>query len=388
MPFYFSNAEGDWHDLNTSIHELGHNNEIYWIADEGEWDKAGLVYDSAEVHSQTLELLMLRFYPELYGTQADAVATTTIYTLICSIVYGCLYDEWQRRIYEAQEPTLELANQLFRQLCGEYGIVSADDPRTEMYSWFTVPHNYDYPMYYISYATSAAGSFAFWEASQSDYFAAVDDYLRFTALGHDVGFADSFLAVGMESPLTERYLAGLAEAVHDNLLHVKPYADVYADDWFGPSVIFVNTYALMNGVSGDLFAPNDAATREQSMTVLARMSDEREDAAPYTLDEGVVWAMTTGISDGEGRSATLTREQFVTMLYRYAAAAKLEPDADGDLSGFADAGSVSDWAADAMSWAVGAEIISGMDDGSLAPQGNVTRAQLAVMLERFVMAAQ
>ncbi|MBE7008859.1 MAG: S-layer homology domain-containing protein [Ruminococcaceae bacterium] len=148
-------------------------------------------------------------------------------------------------------------------------------------------------------------------------------------------------------------------------------------------MIFVNTYALMNGVGDDLFAPNASATREQSMTILARVDDEREDAAPYTLDEGVAWAMANGVSDGEDRTATLTREQFVTMLYRYAIEEGLELEADGDLSVFADAGSVSPWAADAMAWAVGAGIVSGMDDGSLAPQGNVTRAQLAVMLERF-----
>ncbi len=383
MPFYFNNASGGWYDLTTSIHELGHNNNAYWNGGEEDWDKADLVYDTAEVHSQGLELLMLRFYPELFGSQADVTASYTIYLLLNSIVDGCLYDEWQRSVYETPELTLEKANQLFRKMCEEYGVVGADDPRTEMYGWIDIPHNFETPMYYISYATSAAGAFAFWKESQSDYFAAVDDYLRFTALGGEVGFADTFRTIGMESPLAEHYLIGLSGTIHDDLLPVKPYTDVYADDWFGASVIFVNTYALMNGVGDDLFAPNASATREQSMTILARVDDEREDAAPYTLDEGVAWAMANGVSDGEDRTATLTREQFVTMLYRYAAEEGMEPEANGDLSGFADAGSVSPWAADAMAWAVGAGIVSGMDDGSLAPQGNVTRAQLAVMLERF-----
>lgn len=383
MPFYFNNASGDWYDLTTSIHELGHNNNAYWNGGEEDWDKADLVYDTAEVHSQGLELLMLRFYPELFGDEADAVATYTTYSLLDSVVQGCLYDEWQRMVYTTPNLTLQKANEAYRRMCEEYGRVGSDDERTEMYGWIDIPHNFDNPMYYISYATSAAGAFAFWKESQSDYFAAVDDYLRFTALGSEVGFADTFRTIGMESPLTEHYLTGLSGTIHDDLLPVKPYTDVYADDWFGASVIFVNTYALMNGVGDDLFAPNASATREQSMTILARVDDEREDAAPYTLDEGVAWAMANGVSDGEDRTATLTREQFVTMLYRYAAEEGMEPEANGDLSGFADAGSVSPWAADAMAWAVGAGIVSGMDDGSLAPQGNVTRAQLAVMLERF-----
>ena len=211
----------------------------------------------------------------------------------------------------------------------------------------------------------------------------MDDYLRFTALGHDVGFADSFLAVGMESPLTESYLAGLADTIHDELLPVAPYADVYADDWFGAPVIFVSDSALMNGVDSGHFAPDEAATREQSMAILACMYDAREGAAPDTLDEGVAWAIAKGVSDGENRAAVLTREQFAVMLYRCALEEEPEPEAVGDLSGFADAGSVSGWASDAMAWAVGAGIIGGMGDGILAPQGNVTRAQMAAMLMWF-----
>lgn len=192
--------------------------------------------------------------------------------------------------------------------------------------------------------------------------------------------------------MTESCLAGLADVIHDELLPVKPYTDVYADDWFGAGVSFVNANALMNGVGGGLFAPNAAATREQSMTILARMDDEREDAAPYTLSEGVAWAMANGVSDGKDRNAALTREQFVTMLYRYAAEEGAEPDTNGDLSGFADADSVSGWAADAMAWAAQAGIVSGIeDDGGdslLAPRGDVTRAQLATMLERFAGVAR
>ncbi|MBQ9412979.1 MAG: S-layer homology domain-containing protein [Oscillospiraceae bacterium] len=383
IPFYFNNAGGDWYDLTRSIHELGHNNETYWNGDEGQWNKAALVYDAAEVHSQALELLMLRFYPELFGGEAEAVATNTVYGLLDVIVQGCLYDEWQRIVYTTPDLTLQKANEIYREKCGAYGVVSADDERTEMYGWIGVPHNFTDPMYYISYATSAAGAFAFWAESKSDYLAAVDDYLRFTALGHDVGFADSFLAVGMESPLTESYLAGLADTIHDELLPVAPYADVYADDWFGAPIIFVSDSALMNGVDSGHFAPDEAATREQSMAILACMYDAREGAAPDTLDEGVAWAIAKGVSDGENRAAVLTREQFAVMLYRCALEEEPEPEAVGDLSGFADAGSVSGWASDAMAWAVGAGIIGGMGDGILAPQGNVTRAQMAAMLMRF-----
>lgn len=382
IPFYFNNSSGTWTDLTATIHELGHNNEGYWI--KRGWNAAESAIDVREVHSQALELLMLRFYPELFGSQTYAAETDIVFRMLGSVVKSCLYDEWERRVYETPELTLEKANRLFRQLCGEYGLVAADDARGEMIGWVGIPHLFDAPMYVISYATSAAGAFAFWEASQEDYYAAVDDYLRYTALGGETGFEDSFLAVGMESPLSEHYLPDLADMIHARLLPVRPYTDVYADSWYGEAVIFADDFALMNGVASDRFAPEADALREQSMTILARIADGREDAdAPYTLDEGVAWAIDNGISDGNERGATLTREQFAAMLYRFAQAQELETDAEGSLSGFPDADSVSGWAADAMSWAVGAEIIGGMGDGTLSPQENVSRAQLAVMLMRF-----
>lgn len=385
MPFYFANASGDWNDLTTAIHELGHNNNAYWNPQN--WNDPLLVYDTAEVHSQGLELLMQHFYPEIFGSQADKVATAINYNILDSITQGCLYDEFQRRVYEMPDVTLEKVNQTFRQVAAEYERVSADDPRTELYSWYGVPHNFLDPMYFISYATSAAGAFEFWVQSQDDFFAAVDDYLRFASHGFEMGFAETFAAIGKESPMTESYLKSVAQTMHDKLLLVKPYTDVYADDWYGKGVVFVDYYALMQGVGDNLFAPEAAATREQSMTILARAGDDREDTStPYTVDEGVAWAMEKGISDGENRKDTLTREQFVTMLYRFAKEAGYEMEYTVDMDtilSYADGLDLSEWAVPAMLWACQNGIISGMDDNMLAPQSAVTRAQIAVMFLRF-----
>ena len=387
IPFFFSNADGSYNDLLASIHELGHNNHAYWL-EEMSWTAAPLSYDTAEVHSQALELLMLRYYPALFGAQADAVETVNLNGILASIVQGCMFDEWQRRVYAEPGLTLEKANRIFREVCGEYGSVAPDDERTEMYGWFEVPHNFVMPMYYISYSTSAAGALAFWEESLSDYYAAVDDYLRFSAQPNEMGFAGTFAALGIDDPMSAAYLEGLARTVHDRLLPVAPYNDVYADDWFGAPVIFVSGNDIMRGVSEDAFAPDAPATREQCMTVLARIGGEREAAGePYTLDEGVAWAVENGVSDGTDRAGALTREQFVTMLRRCAELMGVETETDGDLSAFADADEVSAWAADAMAWAVGAGVLGGAPDETgallLAPQGGATRAQIAAMLMRL-----
>ena len=88
-----------------------------------------------------------------------------------------------------------------------------------------------------------------------------------------------------------------------------------------------------------------------------------------------------GVSDGTDPNGLVTREQFATMLYRYAGS----PAAGGmAISEFTDGASVSDYATDAVTWALSEGILTGMGDGILAPQGTATRAQAAAMLMRFV----
>ena len=109
-------------------------------------------------------------------------------------------------------------------------------------------------------------------------------------------------------------------------------------------------------------------------------------AAPGTPD-AVLWAAQNGIVNGLGENTfapmnTLTREQLVTMLYRYAEAEGYDVSAAADLSGYPDAGKVQTYAQEAMTWAVAEGIVEGMD-GNLNPAGHATRAQIATILMRF-----
>ena len=94
-----------------------------------------------------------------------------------------------------------------------------------------------------------------------------------------------------------------------------------------------------------------------------------------------------GDSSGDGSfgvGAPLTREQMAALLYRFCASDSGEAANRSVLQGFADAGSVSDWAADAMCWAVSQQLIGGMSDTQLAPQATCSRAQAAAILQRYV----
>ena len=181
----------------------------------------------------------------------------------------------------------------------------------------------------------------------------------------------------------------------------NPFTDVHPDDWFYDHVMFVYGNGLMNGTSATTFSPNEAATRAQVAVIFYRMagSPAVTGDSPFTdVENGpgtawyynaVLWAHQNGIVAGYGDGTyhpgdPVTREQLAVMFYNYANYKGYDLSATSDLSGFTDAGKISDWALPAMRWAVGSGLMNGYGDGTLNPQGTATRAQLAAMLHNFI----
>ena len=158
-----------------------------------------------------------------------------------------------------------------------------------------------------------------------------------------------------------------------------PFVDVSEGQWFYDYVSYVYFNGLMDGTSATTFEPNANMTRAMVWAILARIDGETVTGANWQT-AAREWAMANGVSDGTDPNGLVTREQFATMLWRYAG----EPESTYSLSAFTDASSVSDWAATAMSWAVEHGIITGVTNTTLVPQGSATRAQCAAMLMRFV----
>ena len=157
-----------------------------------------------------------------------------------------------------------------------------------------------------------------------------------------------------------------------------PFTDVSAGQWFYDAVAYVYTNSMMEGDSATTFNPDGTMTRAMFWAVLGRI-----DGATITgtnwADQARDWAMAEGVSDGTDPNGLVTREQMVTMLWRYAG----EPESSASLSAYTDADSVSDWAETAMRWAIDEGIITGMTDTTLVPQGTATRAQCAAIFMRF-----
>lgn len=158
-----------------------------------------------------------------------------------------------------------------------------------------------------------------------------------------------------------------------------PFLDVPASAWYYDAVCYVYASGMMQGVTDTSFSPDSTMTRAMSWTVLARIDGRAVDGGSPWYAKAQSWATGSGISDGTLPDDIVTREQFVTMLWRYAGS----PAAFGGLSGFPDASAVSSWAYDAMCWAVSNGIIEGTDGGALSPGAGITRAQAAAIFMRY-----
>lgn len=160
------------------------------------------------------------------------------------------------------------------------------------------------------------------------------------------------------------------------------FTDVKDNDWFKSAVDYVSGNELMYGTTDTEFAPNEETTRGMLVTILYRMTGSPE--VSYDGSEwyaaGRAWAMENEISDGTNMPNNVTREQLVSMLWRYDGSNEVESDM---LNGFIDSNKVSDYAVNAMQWALESGIISGESDTTLNPKGNATRAQMAAMIMRY-----
>lgn len=187
-------------------------------------------------------------------------------------------------------------------------------------------------------------------------------------------------------------LPGTALAAGEN-----PFTDVPASHWAHDDITYVYENDLMNGTDGSLFSPESTTTRAQVVTVLYRLAGQPaadwenpfwDVPASAWFHDAVTWAWENDITGGVssthfGAGNAVTREQLATFLYRYAQDQGYDTSARADLSGYSDAGLVSSYATEALSWANATGLITGTTGTTLSPKGSAARAQVATILSRF-----
>ena len=174
------------------------------------------------------------------------------------------------------------------------------------------------------------------------------------------------------------------------------FSDVAADAWYADAVTYVRDNGLMSGTSDVTFIPGGTMTRGMLVTTLYRMAGspslENEDLGYPFADvpgdawyaDGVYWARLAGVVGGYsedqfGPDDPVTREQIAAILWRYAGSPAAESGTD-----FADEGSISAYAAQAVDWARANGIVNGVEDNRFLPQSSATRAQVATILRNYL----
>lgn len=161
-----------------------------------------------------------------------------------------------------------------------------------------------------------------------------------------------------------------------------PFKDVREGQWFYEAVEYVYGAGIMDGTGSDIFAPNGTLTRAMAWTILARLDGVDTDGGATWYSIAQEWAIAKGISDGTEPMADITREQLVTMLYRFAEMNGADVTQGGmGIKEYKDYAEISDWALTAMVWAVNNGVIEG-NAGLLRPTAACTRAEAAAILMR------
>lgn len=180
----------------------------------------------------------------------------------------------------------------------------------------------------------------------------------------------------------------------------NPFNDVNEGDWFYDSVKYANENNLMGGTKDTEFAPNLTLTRGMLVTILYRMAGEPavnksipfgDVSAESYYTNAVIWAQQNGIVSGINESEfapedNITREQIAVIIYRFAKDQGYDVSSfeDTNILSYTDFDEISEYAIEAMQYAVGSSLINGKTESTLNPKENATRAEIAAILQRFI----
>lgn len=175
-----------------------------------------------------------------------------------------------------------------------------------------------------------------------------------------------------------------------------PFTDVSCHSWYHRSVQYAYDHKLMNGTGDNRFSPDTSTTRAMAITLLYRLDGAPEGGTHAFTDiptgayyeKAVAWAWEAGIVKGITDNTfapdlPITREQLVTMFARYATYVGYSMAAENHSSAYSDSALISPYALASMNWALGTDLIQGIGNNRLSPEGTATRAQVATMIMRL-----
>ncbi len=386
-PYLYYPTAGGFDGVAGLSHELGHFANYYNYG-------ANADTDSAEVHSQGLELLYTLYYDELFQDSAVQAELLELTNILTAVVFGCLMDEFQ---YTAFTQTPESAAELqaiYQSLLADYGLgVTAQFPAWAYY-WMWVPHSFSQPMYYLSYALSALPALEIWSIAQEDPDLALARYSDFVVLSNENGFALGLRGAGLSSPAE----GAAVPAVTDELRTLAResgawlYSDI-SECWGATEIQWFGLEGGVNGYADGTYRPDGTLTRAHVARVITNLFalesveidltivDVPDD---YWAHDEIAFVLSIGAMslDEAGEfhpNAPITRQEMAKIVCELLLANGIE--ADGSVS-YTDAAGIDADCLEAVQMLAALDIMHGRADGSFNPNGILTRQELAVIFFR------
>ena len=388
MPYMFVSPDSSPYDLITLSHELGHYLH-YSIYPVSSWYSATPL-DVAEIHSTGLQLLLSDKYANIVGTVNEGpMQRYTLFQSMYALISGCLYDEFQQRVYALKDPTAQAIEDIFADVMQAYGL----SERSNMH-WTSVSHNFDQPFYYISYSVSAASAWELWLMAREDSSAAANAYLRTVVAGYGRTRSATLAVSGLGDPMDASFAKNLCRRLDAWFDYGSQFIDI-ENHWALDIIKQADELDLFNGSGSYEFKPDSTMTRAMFVTVLGRLfapedpvgTSDYTDVSPEDyFAEWVCWAngagVITGYDDGTFRPhEAITRQEMAVMMARACAWAGIDLEAGETV--FEDESSVAAWASDAVGALAGAGVLTGKPDGSFCPTATATRAEAAAAFVRL-----
>lgn len=218
-PFLFANMNGSAEDVFSISHEFGHCFAMWQQLKLGS-QQEGRSMDVSEIHSQAMQMLTLPYYEIFYGEDAGTARKYDVYTMVAGILTAAMNDEFQEKIYENPQMTVQELNELYKELAMEYGLV-VESPYFDMESfsmgWFTTNQYFDTPFYAIDYALSGCVAMEFLQVGLEDYTQALETYLSLVQQNSDYDFMTVLGETGLSSPFETEQMEALAQTMEDFL---------------------------------------------------------------------------------------------------------------------------------------------------------------------------
>ena len=218
-PFLFANMNGSAEDVFSISHEFGHCFAMWQQLKLGS-QQEGRSMDVSEIHSQAMQMLTLPYYEIFYGEDAGTARKYDVYTMVAGILTAAMNDEFQEKIYENPQMTVQELNELYKELAMAYGLV-VESPYFDMESfsmgWFTTNQYFDTPFYAIDYALSGCVAMEFLQMGLEDYTQALETYLSLVQQNSDYDFMTVLEETGLSSPFETEQMEALAQTMEDFL---------------------------------------------------------------------------------------------------------------------------------------------------------------------------